>query len=271
MVIALVFALTIPAAAANEPKSIEVTNREIKIVVDGDLITPVDASGNPVEPFIFGGTTYLPVRAVAGALGLSVDWDGETSTVLLTTGAEAKTGTGTPAGTNATRNIEITYRDIQISIDGLLITPTDASGNPVEPFICDGTTYLPVRAVASHWGGSWLGWGDEHGLSRRTAHRDLLAAFVSDGLQHRRYGLLSGTYTYDEYGRNTSSARHYPDDPDSDSAVTRTYEGWKVIFEDYGDGYSRYSYDEDGNLVSDKYYSGGHWRNGSTPMTPEED
>jgi hypothetical protein len=29
------------------------------------------------------GTTYLPVRAVASALGLAVEWDGETNTVRL--------------------------------------------------------------------------------------------------------------------------------------------------------------------------------------------
>ncbi|MBQ9997667.1 MAG: hypothetical protein IJP19_01465, partial [Clostridia bacterium] len=29
------------------------------------------------------GTTYLPVRAVASALGMDVDWDGNTSTVIL--------------------------------------------------------------------------------------------------------------------------------------------------------------------------------------------
>lgn len=36
-----------------------------------------------MEPFILDGTTYLPVRAVAGALGLGVGWDDATSTVTL--------------------------------------------------------------------------------------------------------------------------------------------------------------------------------------------
>lgn len=57
----------------------------IKITMDGQTITPTDANGAAVEPFAISGTTYLPVRAVAEALGLEVTWDGSTSTVILTT------------------------------------------------------------------------------------------------------------------------------------------------------------------------------------------
>ncbi|MBQ9976669.1 MAG: hypothetical protein IJP16_09160 [Clostridia bacterium] len=45
---------------------------DIKICIDGNYITPKDAGGNVVEPFIINGTTYLPVRAVASALGKEV-------------------------------------------------------------------------------------------------------------------------------------------------------------------------------------------------------
>ena len=55
----------------------------IKIVINGQEIQPKDASGNYVEPFTINGTTYLPVRAVASALSISVDWDGNTNTVIL--------------------------------------------------------------------------------------------------------------------------------------------------------------------------------------------
>ena len=55
----------------------------IKISLNGQTITPKDANGNTVEPFAINGTTYLPVRAVGDALGLDVDWDGETGTVTL--------------------------------------------------------------------------------------------------------------------------------------------------------------------------------------------
>lgn len=61
----------------------------IKITLDGKEIRPTDAGGNYVEPFIIEGTTYLPVRGVASALGLDVDWDANTKTVKLSTNGSA--------------------------------------------------------------------------------------------------------------------------------------------------------------------------------------
>lgn len=60
--------------------------RDINIVIDGKTITPTDVDGNVVEPFIIDGTTYLPVRAVSEAMGCGVDWDGQTNTVIITSG-----------------------------------------------------------------------------------------------------------------------------------------------------------------------------------------
>jgi hypothetical protein len=48
---------------------------------------------------------------------------------------------------------------VRIVVDGQEIIPTDANGNVVEPIIINGTTYLPVRAVAEAFGKavSWDG------------------------------------------------------------------------------------------------------------------
>ena len=48
---------------------------------------------------------------------------------------------------NIQKAATLIFKDIKISIDGNYIEPKDANGNKVEPFIIDGTTYLPVRAV----------------------------------------------------------------------------------------------------------------------------
>jgi len=40
-----------------------------------------------VEPFIWDGSTFLPLRAIADALGLDVAWVEDTSTVVLTSPA----------------------------------------------------------------------------------------------------------------------------------------------------------------------------------------
>ena len=57
--------------------------KDIKICIDGEYVESKDANGNPVEPFIIDGTTYLPVRAVASALDKQVEWDSNTYTVNL--------------------------------------------------------------------------------------------------------------------------------------------------------------------------------------------
>lgn len=72
------------AAATVGSKSATLEYSNIRVTLDGVPVNLVDASGNPVEPFIIDGTTYLPVRAVAGAFGLEVNWDGATQTVILT-------------------------------------------------------------------------------------------------------------------------------------------------------------------------------------------
>lgn len=71
------------AYAANTTTLYDVMNSGIKIVVDGQKLNPTDANGEPVEPMIYNGTTYLPVRAVANAFGKAVYWDGPNYTVYL--------------------------------------------------------------------------------------------------------------------------------------------------------------------------------------------
>jgi hypothetical protein len=51
-----------------------------------------------------------------------------------------------------TRQLSATFNNIKIYVDGQLIEPKDALGRPVEPFIVDGSTYLPVRAVSEALG-----------------------------------------------------------------------------------------------------------------------
>ncbi|MBE6572709.1 MAG: hypothetical protein E7656_10715 [Ruminococcaceae bacterium] len=71
------------ATSARRTETIDVTYDNIQIVLDGKTIDPKDALGNKVEPFIYNGTTYLPVRAVGEAFGKEVSWDGATKTVYI--------------------------------------------------------------------------------------------------------------------------------------------------------------------------------------------
>lgn len=71
------------AFASQGNQMIGVVFNNIKIVIDGQTVMPKDGNGKVVEPFIYNGTTYLPVRAVAEAVGKTVTWDSKTSTVYL--------------------------------------------------------------------------------------------------------------------------------------------------------------------------------------------
>ena len=51
------------------------------------------------------------------------------------------------------------YNNIKITLDGIQLEPKDANGKVVEPFIIEGTTYLPVRAVSNALGLD-VGWND---------------------------------------------------------------------------------------------------------------
>ncbi len=70
---------TCPVSAEDGTREISAAFRDIKIIVDGKQLS------TPAEPFIYNGTTYLPVRAVGEAVGKEVVWDNDTKTVTLTT------------------------------------------------------------------------------------------------------------------------------------------------------------------------------------------
>ena len=131
-----------------------ITYKDIKISIDGQLIQPTDAQGNSTEPFILNAnnSTYLPLRAVAGALGCDVKWDNATATITLTSGMPRKSTPRTNAGRYATEEAVLTYRGIRIVLDGKLIIPKDQNGNVLDAFIYNNSTYLPIRALANALG-----------------------------------------------------------------------------------------------------------------------
>ena len=65
------------------------------------------------------------------------------------------------------RNATLVYQDIKITLNGNDLVPKDAVGNVVEPFIIDGTTYLPVRAISEALGLE-VDWDDETGTVKMT-------------------------------------------------------------------------------------------------------
>ena len=83
IVMVLVVVLTTTVFATVGSRTAELFYNNIKVMINGKDVIPTDANGNAIEPFIIEGTTYLPVRGVASALGMNVGWDSATSTVTL--------------------------------------------------------------------------------------------------------------------------------------------------------------------------------------------
>ena len=88
VMVALVFS---PASSGTETlqKIIAAINHEIKVTLDGEVFKPVEEDGTQLKPIIYNGRTYLPLKAVATALDVYVDWDPDSKTVIMITDADA--------------------------------------------------------------------------------------------------------------------------------------------------------------------------------------
>lgn len=142
------------ALAANTVyKNIRVQYCGIKLVVNGAPVTPKDANGSTVEPFIYNGTTYLPVRAVGNALGKDVSWNGNTKTVYIGMNeSDVKSKKLTPYQTNSMNIIE--NKGWTISMMGKKYTQglTGSAGSASALYNLDGL-YKSVEMDIGHCDG----------------------------------------------------------------------------------------------------------------------
>lgn len=84
LALTLLCGIAIGAGASSGMQEIKAyLNANITVKLDGELQSLADATGNRVYPITYNGSTYLPVRAVSNMLGINVDWDQATQTVLL--------------------------------------------------------------------------------------------------------------------------------------------------------------------------------------------
>lgn len=115
------------AFAKASKENISVSYNNIKLVVDGKTVNTSN------EPFIYNGTTYLPVRVIGEALGKNVSWDGNTNTVTIGNSASNSSSTTTatsysrtnpaPINTMQTYTKENTYSDTKYTVS-LRVTET---------------------------------------------------------------------------------------------------------------------------------------------------
>lgn len=75
LTMALIGGLAVSALAASG--SFTITVDPINVQVNGEVFQPKDATGADVPVFVYNGTTYAPLRALAEAYGLEVGYDAE--------------------------------------------------------------------------------------------------------------------------------------------------------------------------------------------------
>lgn len=74
---------TAAAAAYGVQRTIDVIGG-VSVFMDGNELEMTDVNGNPVDAFVYDGTTYLPARAISEANGNTISWDGEEGRVDIT-------------------------------------------------------------------------------------------------------------------------------------------------------------------------------------------
>ncbi len=85
VLLATVMVFAFAAGAVAGPAVTNITANlanDFKFTLNGEAWTPTDG-GNAMAPIVYNDRTYLPVRAIAEALDIKVDWDKATRTVVL--------------------------------------------------------------------------------------------------------------------------------------------------------------------------------------------
>ncbi len=76
--------ITIGACAATSITKISAELRpDITVLIDGQKQIFKNANGDIVDPVLYNGTTYLPIRAIGEIMGKSVSWDASTNKIEL--------------------------------------------------------------------------------------------------------------------------------------------------------------------------------------------
>ena len=126
---------------------------DLTIVVDGIQRTFYNVNGQEVQPILYNGTTYLPVRAIGELMNKNVDWNQSTLTITLSGPRTTPAVTGTADLNAQVTTVNASLRDdFTIIVDGVQRTFYDANGAQVYPLLQNGTTYLPVRAIGELMG-----------------------------------------------------------------------------------------------------------------------
>ena len=173
---AVLFCLAIPAIAAGGTVSWDCVFVGAKIVIDGETLQPKDVNGNPVDAVIYKGTTYVPIRAVANALDLSLEWDQGSRTVYLSTEGAAEPQPAEP--TDARSNAEISEAAMENFLKKAEAGNYMIAGEEIKGSVCsedlviyfrpiryDDVDYDGFAVMTVNGNETFLGWLVEDGIT----------------------------------------------------------------------------------------------------------
>lgn len=157
-----VFSLTLTAlvpsclpvfAEENDTYLTTINVREgLRLKLNGQSVQPVDAAGESVPVFLYGSTTYVPVRFISQYYGMEVDWVPESATVQIWNNGEGNQ-VSSPASTDTETFLTDIYvrMGLSLELDGRSVIPTDVYGLKVPVFLYGSTTYVPVRFISEFY------------------------------------------------------------------------------------------------------------------------
>ena len=119
-----------------------------------------DVHGMAVYPLVYNGSTYLPVRAVSALMKEPIEYNSRFQIIFIGktltdtgVGISYEAATSVPSGSalrvpQPSSQIAWTKPDLLVMYNYAIQTFQDANGMIVYPIIYNGTTYLPIRAIA---------------------------------------------------------------------------------------------------------------------------
>ena len=146
--------------ARNKPIDLQM-EPSYTIIIDGVKRTFRDANGKQVDPALYNGSIYLPIRAIGEIMGKTVGWDGASRTVTLSGAAGGEvtdadtTNPTTPSGANTPAGAITVERAKQIALDHAKVTASQATFVKAERDYDDGRLIYEIEFYVSGKNG-WL-------------------------------------------------------------------------------------------------------------------
>ncbi|MFQ9126324.1 MAG: stalk domain-containing protein [Butyricicoccaceae bacterium] len=126
-IIGLICRTLLGTIAAVNGRKITATYGGITIYLNGQKQVATDVNGKVVEPLIYQGTTYVPIRAVSEWLGKTVTWQGSTSSVLINDSVFSDSDVS--SAKNVISEFFTLFGNTAVSEDGIRCVPATSFGD----------------------------------------------------------------------------------------------------------------------------------------------